>query len=432
MWRETKYHITHSFKDRANGDQVSEVTKSYEKAYDRWTPIYSRRPYRPVFYIGIHTTIPILEYLNFIKTKTGAGKQDIRYRTNELTDHLHGEIKAKASYILNKNYTNIYEHIVNDNTEDLFGLSTDGITYSQISMGAGEQRLLKILKTIFSAPKHSLILIDEIDLLLHDDAFQKLLDVITIQANKEDVQIIFTTHRESVLKKKDKINIRYLYKQNDFTSCLNEVTPDAMHSLTGTLQKTITIYVEDKLSSRIVKTICQELNISRHVSIIEFGSASNAFAICGSNETSVIDSIYFAVIDGDVFRSPVEKISEMNRHFAGTSQAIQEIKRKALERIYQYSLPDQKSPEQYIKESITKIPQDDVPANLLEIFNALRQIQAVLDKHNYINTIMDQYDESPDIIIKDVVELFSKTDEWQGFVLAIKEKLAEIKQSQQL
>ena len=46
-------------------------------------------------------------------------------------------------------------------------------------MGAGEQRVIKILQTAYSAYQYSLILIDEIDLLLHVDAFRKLIQTLS-------------------------------------------------------------------------------------------------------------------------------------------------------------------------------------------------------------------------------------------------------------
>lgn len=42
-------------------------------------------------------------------------------------------------------------------------------------MGAGEQRVFKILSALYSVPKYSLVLIDEVDLLLHTNALRRLI-----------------------------------------------------------------------------------------------------------------------------------------------------------------------------------------------------------------------------------------------------------------
>lgn len=193
LWNNTKFEIEYEFVDRANRHEVITQQKVYEKTNDRWKPIYARRPYRCVFYVGIHTTLPILEYINFIKNKSSVGSQRIRYETSELTDDMHRQVKKKAGFVLNENYTHIYKHRITGWAEDLYGLACEDMTYSQISMGAGEQRVIKILKTIFDAPDDSIILIDEIDLLLHEDAFQRIIDVIKIRARDKRLQVIFTT-----------------------------------------------------------------------------------------------------------------------------------------------------------------------------------------------------------------------------------------------
>lgn len=49
-------------------------------------------------------------------------------------------------------------------------------------MSAGEQKIFLILETILKADKNALILIDELDLLLHDEALKKLIEVISSHA----------------------------------------------------------------------------------------------------------------------------------------------------------------------------------------------------------------------------------------------------------
>ena len=46
------------------------------------------------------------------------------------------------------------------------------------------------------APNSGLILIDEIDLLLHQDALFRLLEKLNERAQEKNLQIIFTTHAQ--------------------------------------------------------------------------------------------------------------------------------------------------------------------------------------------------------------------------------------------
>jgi len=415
LWQGTKFKIEFEFEDRANQGVIQKESKEFCKNSDRWSPRYDRRPFRNVFYVGIHTTLPILEYINFIKYKSTHGSQRIRYETRELTDDISRLVREKASYIFNRDYTKIYQHKVQKWSEDLYGLSCNDKIYSQISMGAGEQRVLKILSTVFNAPPSSIILIDEIDLLLHEYAFQRIIEVIVKRANDKRIQIIFTTHRETVLKQSNIINIRYLYKCNEETKILEQLTPDALTNLTGILNKSITIYVEDLLSSRIIKKISQMLKISRHVKTIEFGAAKNCFAITAGSVISNPEKSILTVIDGDQFVTVDAKNNELNKVITGSSPNARKYRKQALERIFQYNLPEGISPEEYIKKAITNLDRTQITDEYLEIYDALSSINAVLDRHNYVDSITNFYDDSPEIVVKDVVHLFSKTPEWDHF-----------------
>jgi predicted ATP-dependent endonuclease of OLD family len=181
------------------------------------------------------------------------------------------------------------------------GVECNNIGYSSLSMGAGEQRIFFILKEVFRAPKYALILIDEIDLLLHGDALHKLLEILIVRAEEKHLQIIFTTHDQSIIELEDKINIRHILQTPHKTLCFNETKPDAMQRLTGKQERKLEVFVEDDLAKAIIKKISAEVGISKHVSIKEFGAAKNCFtALSGSllNEDKNLENMPF-VLDGD-------------------------------------------------------------------------------------------------------------------------------------
>jgi hypothetical protein len=292
-------------------------------------------------------------------------------------------------------------------------------------MGAGEQRILKILSTVFEAKENTLILIDELDLLLHEDAFQRTIEVLIARAQQKQLQIVFTTHRETVLKKSGSINIRYLYRSGSVTKALEQVTADALSKLTGELDKSIIIYVEDRLSSRIIKKISQNLRISRHIKTIQFGTAQNGFSVSAGAVVTNPEKHIVCVLDGDVYRTEQEKVEQIRKVITGNSQDAIDQREQILNTIFQYSIPEGFSPEQYLKASIVRLDRAVVPEHYLEIYDALSSINAVLNRHNYIGSIMQFYDETEDIIIKDVVDLFSYTPEWQNFSLDVMQVLQQ-------
>lgn len=176
---------------RKDGVMIENELKNYGKADvrgSRWIQIYARRPLREVYYLGIDKCVPIIE---------SEKKNNIQYETSSVSNDLITNILHYASYILNKPYTSFNQH-QQPNGKILIGVESEGLAYSSLSMSAGEQKIFLILETILKADKNALILIDELDLLLHDEALKKLIDVISTHAEDKNKQIIFTTHREMV------------------------------------------------------------------------------------------------------------------------------------------------------------------------------------------------------------------------------------------
>ncbi|EGK0466126.1 AAA family ATPase, partial [Salmonella enterica subsp. enterica serovar Infantis] len=172
---------------------------------------------------GIDKCVPIIE---------SEKKNNIQYETSSVSNDLITNILHYASYILNKPYTSFNQH-QQPNGKILIGVESGGLAYSSLSMSAGEQKIFLILETILKADKNALILIDELDLLLHDEALKKLIEVISSHAKDKNKQIIFTTHREMITTLSDKINIRHVVNIQGRSYSFEETKPDAINRLTG-------------------------------------------------------------------------------------------------------------------------------------------------------------------------------------------------------
>ena len=299
LWNGSELDIIHSYRD----DQHihSNVLKEYKKTEVRWTPIYVRRPERNIIYIGIDKCVPMIE------SETKQAK--INYSTEAVAEDIITTILQKASLVLNRRYSSYNIHTAP--SRKFIGVEVDGLRYSALSMSAGEQKVFHILEKVFKAPKHSLILIDELDLLLHDKAMKKLIEVILARATDKNLQVIFTTHRESVLELESKINIRHIVSKAGKSLCFNETKPDAINRLTGTQPKPIEVFVEDDLASTIVKKVASQQGLSRYLSVQRFGAAINCFTtvaglMFGGDDCA--DAIF--VLDGDIYKTIEEKKSD--------------------------------------------------------------------------------------------------------------------------
>jgi hypothetical protein len=320
----------------------------YSKLHDRWTPRYDRRPERHVIYIGIDSSVPIIE--------TEKKQSLIKYQTTPLNGDIHDIVRDRAGYIMNRNYSLYNLH--RSARSQFIGVEHVGIKYPALSMGAGEQRIFKILKEVFSARPYSLILIDEIDLLLHTDALKKMIDVLGERAANKHLQIIFTTHSLTIANLSDRVNIRHMHNTAQKTLILKETKPDVIFRLTGETHRIIEIFVEDDLAKTIVQVICESLRLSRYVTIREYGAAINCFTLAAglilSNEN--IENCLF-VLDGDEYKTQQEKQTRIDQVLTGTTQDIPTMKAQVLEHVNQFNLPDGYHPERYIHESIMQLTQ---------------------------------------------------------------------------
>lgn len=404
LWNGSELDIIHTYRD---GQTVhSNVVKEYRKTDVRWTPIYARRPERNVIYIGIDKCVPMIE----AETK----KAKIEYSTETVAEDIIATILQKASLVLNRQYSSYNIH--KSPGREFIGVEVDGLRYSALSMSAGEQKVFHILEKVYRAPKYSLILIDELDLLLHDRAMKKLIEVALSRATEKNLQIIFTTHRESVLALENEINIRHIVNRSGKSLCFNETKPDAINRLTGTQPKPIEVFVEDDLASTIVKKIASQNGLARYVSVQRFGAAINCFTtvaglMFGGDDCS--DAIF--VLDGDVFRTQAEKETRLNQVITGHDQQAINNRQSALTKILQFVLPENTQPEKFIHSLLVSCEHTE-NAELNEIIDIAREINAVADDHLYIADINERLGWDKNIGQSKIIDLIATTDVWEDYV----------------
>ena len=377
VWKGSKLRIKYMQGEVTKSGKRRIRTREYYKNTSRWAPDYSTRPIRDTFYLGIDSCLPEIE-----KQKKSSF---FHYSTEELGDRISKKIIEKASYILNKDYFILTKH--KTGKKSLIGVRTaTGLIYSSLSMGTGEQRVIKILDTIFNAPDYSMVLIDEIDLLLHANALKKLLEVIYKEAKRKKLQIIFTTH-SLLMNEIDEVDIRYIEITPTKTLVYDSINTGMIYSITGNQEKPIKVFVEDTLSQSIVRHIAKELNIMTKIHIGLYGAAHNAFTLAasfilrGESTENVL-----IVIDGDEYCNDDDKMSQIKKALTGTEADIE-------------------------------TRQND---DACEIVNIARGIMAVDDNHSYINDIVTRIGDSYDVVLNDIMHIIAQSDKWDSYTRQIR------------
>ncbi len=381
----------------------------YEKA-SRWKPIYARQPRREIFYIGVEKCVPMIE----MEKK----QVKINYATNQVSEEIFVTILNKASQILNRRYLRYNVH--NASGKTFMGVEIEGLRYSALSMSAGEQKIFHILTTLYNAPKYSLILIDELDLLLHDMAMKELVKVISERALEKSLQVVFTTHRESILTLSDIINVRHLLSTVNKTLCFNETYPDAIKRLTGVQPKPIEVFVEDDVSAAIIRKLAGELRGARFVQIQRFGAATNCFtAVAGLlfSQQNLDNSLF--VLDGDVFRTQEQKTDRLNKVITGTDELAANYKSSALAAITQFTIPENLKPEPYLHQVIVNIG-SSATAEYQEIIDAARDLNVTSDSHKYLNDVIERLGWDRAVGLSKIIDLIATSEEWPVYTADVR------------
>ncbi|MFM5836465.1 AAA family ATPase [Aeromonas caviae] len=424
-WNGSSFLISMSY--RRGRELINDEKKSYGKSEargSRWVPIYARRPLREVYYLGIDKCVPMIE---------SEKKNSVQYVTSNVTNALVETILNKASQILNKRYTSLNSHL-QPNGKKMIGVEANGMRYSSLSMSAGEQKIFLILETVLKADKYALILIYEIDLLLHDSALKRLIEVLYERATDKNIQIIFTTHREVITTMSHMVNIRHILNLPDRTYCFEDTKPDSILRLTGERKTSVEIYVEDDVAASVVSKICSSLKASKYVNIIKYGASSNAFTILGGallRNEDVSRNIY--ILDGDVYRTVEQKENAINKVISGDDRRAVDLRGNALSKISEFILPEGFNPERHIHSMLTEINDNELDNDYQEIIDTARTIVFEQDAHNYLSKIIDFLGIERSVGLARIVDLASKHPSWEiftsqvvGWLTPIIEDLREI------
>lgn len=403
-WKGSSFFIIHDYSEGST--PFSDVKMAFSKATDRWSPKYDRRIPRSVTYIGIDTCVPRIEKE---KRETFIGFS----ASDDLTDDLSVKVKQKASIVMNRDYSH---YRINRSKKSTYkGVEYASTRYSELSMGAGEQRIFAILEKVFGAAKNSMILIDELDLLLHQDALRRMIKVLDERAIEKKLQVIFTTHSPVLLGMEKEVALRHIYPTREKTLCLVNSKPDIIQSLTGEPCRPLSIFVEDRFAKAVVQEVCHRVEMVPYVTVQEYGAAINAFTISAGLALleKDIDNCLF-ILDGDEYATIESQKERIRKVLTGSNEEAENLRNKVASKIVSFALTLGTNPETEVIEIIrhnSQLPED-------HISNAIAAIQSGLDNHDLLERVLKRlgYEEQYDVGCNRIICKAASTCDWNNFV----------------
>lgn len=381
----------------------------YSKPGSEWKPRQAGKPDREVIYIALADSVPDIEKISDDRVSFAAAEGEV----------LDAKIETAASAVMGVSYTGL--KISKISKLDCFTVVRNGVPCHSLNLGAGEQKVFRILQRLYRAPQYSLIVIDEIDLTLHTAALRQLIHVMVLEAKKPDrrLQIVFTSHRQELMKNAE-FNVRYIINTPAKTFCLNNPSEECYEQLSGTPEKYLKIYVEDEVGAAIVNKCMKTNGMSKHFVLCKFGSITNSVRLalglaCQHDDISELDdTVFFG--DGDVEAFSLDnKIKEqVNKTLSGDDQYLQDRRDKVPEIIKHFNPGltaegKRQHPEEFIYDVLISL--DENNCQYPEIIRDAKAIAGVADHHDYVKNLLDQGHQ-----LGDIIEQVSVSPLWSNYV----------------
>lgn len=224
---------------------------------------YDKRMNRNVVFLGIQRIVPPGER----KTeRTYSGK----FKSAKLNEETKQRILAIAGTILGKQYTSLDLRTVG--ARKLFVVDRNAKHYSGFNMGAGENAVFTLLIELFSAGRNTLLVIDEIELGLHEEAQRRLIQELKKLCLEMHIQIICSTHSAMILDELPPVGRFYVESFDAKTEIMQGISSEyAMGKLTGGKKKELVVFTEDEVGKAVVSSSLPQ-SLRERIEVIPIGS----------------------------------------------------------------------------------------------------------------------------------------------------------------
>lgn len=272
---------------------------SVGKVTSRWRGM-PERPKRPVFFLDISRTQPI-------DTLIGYGRIAMtKMADKNFSALIDKEYLGVLSRVLDRTYDS--GEIVQSNNKQVGVLSRDGRKYSNFHQGAGEDATADLVALLQNAPRHSLVIIDEVEASLHPRAQRRLMTELIELAQKNRLQIIVSTHSQYVLEQlPPEARLVLTTDEQGVKEVIYGATTElALSLMDDEAYPELIVYCEDDKAEYLIQrfiAFTDPDSLSRLTAIIA-GPASSVKTLGLMAKQGRLPGLVIGVLDGDQAASP--------------------------------------------------------------------------------------------------------------------------------
>lgn len=418
-----KYGIRHN-KWRSTLKEGLRYQARTKRKAGRWND-YHTRVRRDVIYFGVQRVVPHFE-------RSVSKSYRSRFKPGDLSEANRTRIAKIAGRIIGKTYDDFdsFHH----GKYSLPKVNSSGISYSGFNMGAGESAIFEILTSLFQAGSGTLIIIDEIELGLHEKAQLMLIEQLKDLCKELKCQIICSTHSHAILNSLPP-EARFFIEGNGPSTVLTKgISADFACGKMGKADaQELDIFVEDENAATMVRQILP-LATRKRCKIKPIGSHGAVLRQLASRSMEGVQNC-MCVLDGDQsgdVAGAVKKVLEWTE--ASTPDQKKELADWTKERVF--FLPGDTWPEKWLLDEAIKFLDYDIIGDasytaaawgvendnrVLELLKDARQAE----KHDEFFELSNAVEIDADRVREDVCRLVSKAvpEHFAPLVAAIDGKL---------
>lgn len=267
------YYTFQDFFHRGPGDpDVSGVQLRWEysrgavvsisKQTDKWMR-YERRPARPVEHLGLSRAVPAIE-LPALRSQFGL-------TATPSVAPLIESARTQLERVLARPYPSA--EVLNGRRTAIRRSGRAG-GYTSFNMGTGEDALIGLLARLYSVPKGSLVVIEELETGLHPSAQQRVAQALLEVAWERKLQIVGSTHSPHVLDQLPRQARILLVREGEAHRVIAAPsTQFALSEISDNSEQELILLCEDEFAARLIGQMLPKA-VRRRVSIKACGAKS--------------------------------------------------------------------------------------------------------------------------------------------------------------